>query len=130
MSKVLAKHILIQFDRNDPADRARAYELAQDVRRRILDGESFSRLAKQYSQDPLSARRGGGLGWGKKGEYEGAVEEYVWRAPIGEVGEVLSTKYGFHIVVVTERLLSEADQYKINQQEAEEAGGTGAPAGE
>ncbi len=61
VSRVRARHILISFDQNDPADRARALERAQELRQRIVDGESFSKLAKEYSNDNFSANRGGDL---------------------------------------------------------------------
>ena len=67
VSRVRARHILISFDQNDPADRARALERAQELRQRIVDGESFSKLAKEYSNDNFSANRGGDLNFQEKG---------------------------------------------------------------
>jgi len=126
-SRVRARHILISFDQNDPADRARALERAQELRQRIVDGASFSKLAKEYSNDNFSANRGGDLNYQKKGSLEQAVEDFVWTAPIGQVSEVVQTKFGFHIIRVEDRYLSEADKYDLEMKkramEGETAGG-------
>ena len=56
-----------------------------------------------------------------------AVEDFVWTAPIGQVSEVVQTKYGFHIIRVEDRYLSEADKYDLEMKrramEGETAGG-------
>jgi parvulin-like peptidyl-prolyl isomerase len=116
VSRVRLRHILISYDRNDPADRARARELAEELRKRIIEGESFAKLAKEYSNDPFSADRGGDLNYQKKGSLEDAVEEYAWTAPIGQVSEVLQTRQGFHIVRVEDRHLSEGDRYDLEMK--------------
>ena len=127
VSRVRLRHILISYDRNDPADRARARELAEDLRKRIAEGESFAKLAREYSNDPFSADRGGDLNYMKKGSLESAVEEYAWTAPVGEVSDVLQTQYGYHIVRVEDRHLSEADRYDLEMKrramEGEDAAG-------
>jgi len=115
-SVVRARHILISFDSTNPADRARAFDLATDLRKRILGGESFSDLAKRYSTDPYSAARGGDLGLVTKGSLEGDVEEFAWNAPIGEVSDVILTRFGFHLVVVEERIISEFDRAAMEEE--------------
>ncbi len=124
VSRVRVRHILISFDRNDPADRARARELAEELRNRIIAGESFSKLAKQYSNDAFSAGRGGDLNFLKKGSLELPVEEYVWSAPVGEVSEILQTQYGYHIVRVEDRHLSEAERYDLEMKKRATEGET------
>jgi len=116
VSRVRLRHILISFDANDPADRARALELAEALRKRILEGESFSKLAKEYSNDPLSASRGGDLNYHKKGELDTAIEDYAWSAPVGELSGVLQTSYGYNLVRVEDRHLSDADEYDLEMK--------------
>lgn len=112
-TNVRAKHILISFDPNDPVDRGRAYERARELRERIAAGESFERVARNYSDDSASARRGGDLGWAPRETYAAAFEEFIWHAPIGEVSDVVQTQFGFHIIMVEDRHIAAADLYEL-----------------
>lgn len=117
VSVVRLRHILITFNANDPADRARARERAEELRGRIVNGESFARLAREWSGDPFSRDRGGSLGYQRKGALEPAIEEYAWTAPLRELSDVLQTKHGYHLVIVEERHLSEADQHDLEMKQ-------------
>lgn len=123
-SQVRAKHILIPFSHNDPADRARALEQILDLRERIVAGESFERLAQEYSADPFSGARGGDLGYEQRGAFAEAFENYVWSAPIGELSEVITTSHGFHLVRVEDRHISPAEIYdlELDRRAREELG--------
>lgn len=112
-SEVHAKHILIKFQQNDPADRARALKTAQDIRVRIQKGESFDKLAKEFSDDEFSAGRGGDLGFAPKGTYLEQFDNYVWTAPLNELGDIVQTSQGYHLIVVLERHVSAGDAYEI-----------------
>jgi len=116
-SYVRVKHILIKFNPNDAADRQRAFQLATDLKEQIMQGESFEKLAKEYSNDPASARRGGDLGYYGKNSFEPSFEDYVWSAPIGQLSDIIETKYGFHLVIVTDRYLTDVDRYELELDE-------------
>ena len=111
-SEVHAKHILIKCQQGDPADRARALKTAQELRERLTKGESFEKLAKEYSDDPVSAVRGGDLGPAPKGTYLDQFEKYIWSAPINELGDIVQTSHGFHLIVVLDRHISDGDAYE------------------
>lgn len=111
-STVRAQHLLIKFDKADPVDRQRALEQISELRERIQNGESFAKLAQDYSNDPFSAARGGDLGYSDRGAYEDTFERYVWSAPVGELSEIVTTSYGFHLIQVMDRYISEAEQYE------------------
>jgi len=111
-SEVHAKHILIKCTPSDPADRARALKTAQELRERLTKGESFEKLAKEYSDDPVSAVRGGDLGYTPKDTFLEQFENYVWSAPLNELGDIVQTANGFHLIVVLERHISDADAYE------------------
>ncbi len=108
-----AKHILISFDTSDPVDRGRAYEHISELRERIEAGESFERLARTYSDCPASARRGGDLGWAPRETYAPAFEQQVWALRVGELSDVVQTQYGFHLIVVDDRHIADAEMYEI-----------------
>jgi len=110
-SIVQARHILVSYDATDPAAQDRALKLIKDIRQQVLDGKSsFSKLAETYSNDPGSAKKGGYLGTVKRGELVEEIEAYIWDAPIGQLSDVIKTKYGFHIVIVDFRKVSEAEK--------------------
>lgn len=111
-SLVRAKHILIKFDTSDDADRSRALAEISDLRERIMAGESFDKLAKEFSNDSRSASRGGDLGYHTKGSFEEEFDAYVWSAPVGQLSDIIRTQYGFHLAVVTDRRLSKTDVYQ------------------
>lgn len=112
-SEVRAKHILIKCEQGDPADRARALKTIQDLRVRIQQGESFEALAREFSGDEFSAGRGGDLGFAPKGTYLEQFENYIWSAPLNELGEIVQTAHGYHLIVVTERHVSAGDAYEM-----------------
>lgn len=109
---VQAKHILISFNPADAAERTRALETVTTVREQIVaNPNSFERLAKEYSDDPLSGARGGYLGATERGSFVEKFEEYVWTAPVGELSDIILTQHGFHLVVVIDRTYSDLDLY-------------------
>lgn len=117
VTRVRARHILIKFDANDPAERAQALDQVTRLREDLLNGASFSKLAKEYSNDEYSSARGGDLGYYQKGVFEPAFEEYVWAAPIGELSDIVQSSRGFHLIIVTDRHISEADSYEKELEE-------------
>ena len=112
VSSVRAKHILIRYNANDAADRNRALQSLTSIRERILKGEKFDTLAREYSEDTMSARRGGDLGWAPRGTYSAAFDAYCWTADIGKLSDIISTEHGFHLIVVTDRVISEAEKFE------------------
>ena len=90
-------HILIQVKPSQAADQ-QAFELAQKLRKRILDGEDFATLAKQYSQDPGSASRGGELGFMSRGDFVPEFETAAFALEPGQVSDVVKTRFGYHII--------------------------------
>jgi len=128
-SRVRAWHILIPAQGSDPEDRDAALSQALDLRQRILDGEDFSSLASEYSSDEYSAAKGGDLGWVRHGELTDEVDAFIWSAPMNEISEVIPTGYGYHLVLVTDRIISDAEQYErtLHERVLEDSSGTSQP---
>jgi parvulin-like peptidyl-prolyl isomerase len=76
---------------------------AEAARKRITDGEPFAEVAKEVSEAGTAAS-GGLLGTFEKGELAPAVEEMAFGLPVGQVSEIRDAPYGFHIVMVDERV--------------------------
>lgn len=74
-----------------------------ELRQRILNGEKFSTLARLYSQDPGSARRGGELGMASRSIFWPAFSDAAMALKPGVVSQIVETPDGFHIIEVLEK---------------------------
>jgi peptidyl-prolyl cis-trans isomerase SurA len=74
-----------------------------ELRARILKGERFSTIARIYSEDPGSAKKGGELGFQGRGGFVPEFEAAAFSLKEGEISEVIETEYGFHIIQLIER---------------------------
>jgi len=86
-----ASHILVK-------DRA----LASELLKKIKQGASFERLAREFSTDSTKSS-GGDLGWFGPGKMVGPFEAAVKRLSHGSVSDVVSTQFGHHIIKLTGR---------------------------
>lgn len=111
-SQVRVWHILIPGEFGDASGSDAALSQMLGLRQRILDGEKFAALAREYSTDEGSSARGGDLGWVSHGELADPIDEYIWTAPLDEVSDVIQTQHGFHLVLVTDREIAEAEKYE------------------
>ena len=111
-ARILAIHI--NFNSMDSASQNEALETITQLRQRILDGESFSKLAKQYSDDETTAERRGNWGWKFKVKddlFQG-MGAFVWNGPVNELSPIIQSRGTYHLIIVKERNLSIADQYE------------------
>jgi len=72
------------------------------LRNRIISGESFEELAREYSDDG-SARNGGYLGTFGPGEMTYAFEDAAYSLEVGEISQPVATAYGIHIIKLNAR---------------------------
>ena len=70
------------------------------LRQRVIDGESFESLAKEFSEDPGSALQGGDLGWLGLGVLAEEFEATMLEMEIGKISPVFQTEFGFHFLEV------------------------------
>jgi len=100
---VSASHILIKFDEGD-TDEIKAEKKAKlaAIRQSILDGTvTFEDAAKENSDCPSSAQ-GGSLGTFGKGRMVPEFEVAAFSQEPGEIGEIIETQFGYHIIKVTD----------------------------
>jgi len=107
-----ARHILIRPTALLTSDQAKAK--LEDLRKQILAGADFGKLAQQNSDDPGSAPQGGDLGWFDPGSMVPAFEQQMDKLQPGETSEVFQTQYGWHIVQVLGR--RQADQTELTRK--------------
>jgi len=101
--KIKASHILFSVPagtspEQDKTVRARAEKVLAEVRA----GKDFAALAKQYSDDP-SAAMGGDLGWFRRGDMVAAFEKAAFALKPGQISDLVRTRFGYHIILVTDR---------------------------
>ncbi|PKP05109.1 MAG: peptidylprolyl isomerase [Bacteroidetes bacterium HGW-Bacteroidetes-6] len=86
------------------ADKLIIYDKLAALRERILKGESFEAMARLYSEDPGSAKKGGELGMFSRGqmfpEFEAAA--FGLKNP-GDISEIIETPAGYHFLQLIER---------------------------
>jgi peptidylprolyl isomerase/peptidyl-prolyl cis-trans isomerase D len=98
-----ARHILIQADEDNPVAREAARNQIQNLRAQIEGGASFEALARQFSQDPGSAVRGGDLGWFGRGRMVAPFETAAFDNPAGSLVGPVETQFGIHLLQVDGR---------------------------
>lgn len=74
-----------------------------DIRKRIVNGEEFGKLAKEYSEDPGSAIKGGELGFVGRGMFAPEFEAAALSMQPGELSQPVETQFGFHLIQLIER---------------------------
>ena len=74
-----------------------------DIRERIINGEKFSTLARLYSEDPGSARKGGELGMASKSIFWPAFSDAAMSLKPGIISQIVETPDGFHIIEVLDK---------------------------
>ena len=101
--KMKVAHVLLRT--NDGMSESEISALgtkAQEVYSKATSSEDFSKLAEQYSQDSRSAKKGGEIGWIKKGAIDPKFSETVFALKKGDISQPFQSAYGFHVVKVLE----------------------------
>lgn len=99
-----AQHILIAVAPDAPkSERDAALSKAKDVLSQLKKGADFKDLAKKYSDDPGSKDRGGDLGYFSRGDMVPEFDKAVSALNVGQVSDIVSTNFGFHIIKLLEK---------------------------
>ena len=99
--KYQLSQICVYPDREGAAVAVR--EKLLSLRERIMNGEKFSTLARIYSEDPGSARRGGELGLASKSIFWPAFSDAAMALRPGTISQIVETPDGYHIIEVIEK---------------------------
>lgn len=95
-----ASHILLKVGPDAlPKDTLAVYNRIIDLRTRALKGD-FEALAKQYSEDPSAAEKGGNLGWFSAMRMVYPFETAAFTTPVGQISQPVRTRFGYHILKV------------------------------
>ena len=111
VDQYLVRHILIRPTtlRTDEE----AMRLSGELHERILEGEDMARLAREFADDPGSARNGGSLEWVSPGEMVGEFDQRMQSLPTGQLSDPFRTEFGWHILRVEQlRRADMSEEYR------------------
>ncbi len=92
-------------------ERKRALKTAQDIKKRLDQGEDFAKIAKDESEDPESAARGGDIGYVLHGVAPPEFDKAAFSMDVGQTSEPILTDIGYNIIRVTEKRAAEAPDF-------------------
>ncbi len=101
--RILASHILFATEGKSDDEKTALQEKAQSILDEIKQGADFAELATEHSDDPGTTANGGDLGWITRGQMVPNFENASFALKDGEISDVITTEYGFHIINVHER---------------------------
>ena len=102
-AQVHARHILIKTDSKDNETiKKEKKDKITELREKLLQGADFAELAKENSDCPSGKARGGDLGTFPRGRMVKAFENAAFNQKVNEIGPVIETRFGYHIIQVTE----------------------------
>ena len=92
-------HVLIRtHDKMSEAEKQAALTRAQEAYSKARAGMLFADVAKQYSEDTISAKQGGELGWLSKGAIDPVFSAKIFESKAGDITEPFKSAFGFHVV--------------------------------
>jgi len=116
-SRVKVKHILVAAEAGDFEARAEALEKISDLKRQLDEGANFDKIAAEFSDDYTNRDSGGMLGWVERDKMVEKFDTYLWAGRIGAVSDPVETEFGFHLILILDREISEAEQYQLDLNE-------------
>lgn len=104
-TEVRASHILIKLPANPgPADTLKAYKQAMALKKQLVaNPDEFAAFAKKHSDDPGAKSTGGDLGWFTALQMVYPFETAVYQTPVGEIAGPVRTRFGYHLIKVTDK---------------------------
>ena len=101
VTQTRVRHILLRI--RPDLTQSQAQDQLQKIKQNISSEQTtFAAMAREYSQDG-SAMSGGDLGWSNSGQFVPEFEQVMNRLPPNQVSEPLVSRFGVHLIEVTER---------------------------
>ncbi len=92
----------------DKKYRSKTKEEAEKILKIVKENpDDFAKMAKQFSDDKASAKRGGDLGYFTKGVMVPEFERVAFSLDVGEISDLVETKFGYHIIKLEEKITNE-----------------------
>jgi peptidyl-prolyl cis-trans isomerase SurA len=100
--KMKIRHLLVRIKAGEESKKAALSEINY-LREKILNGDSFSSIARDFSDDPGSRTSGGSLGYIKRNQMVKEFETTAYTQELNSISEPIETTFGYHILETTER---------------------------
>lgn len=101
---VRVRHILVVSAPSDTLEqKAAKRKQAEALRAKVAGGADFAAVAKESSQDPGTAPKGGEVGWIRHGQTVPLFEQAAFALAPGKLSEVVETRFGYHVIEVEEK---------------------------
>ncbi|MDT2047193.1 MULTISPECIES: peptidylprolyl isomerase [Bacillaceae] len=104
--QVKASHILVKDEKT-----------ANEVKKKLSDGEKFADLAKEYSTDTASKEDGGNLGYFSKEDMVQEFSDAAFNLKVDAISNPVKTEYGYHIIKVTDKKEAQDANYENSKDE-------------
>jgi len=102
-----ASHLLILVTPEaSTADTLAAWNKINNLRNQIVEGADFNEIAFQFSEDPSAKENKGQLGYFSAFQMVYPFEDAAYRTPVGQVSEIIRTRFGYHILKVHDERLT------------------------
>jgi len=101
--RVKVRHILVKTTEKPKDEVPKLQAKAENLLKQLKGGADFAKLAKENSDDPGSAARGGDLDWVVRGQTVPEFEKAAFSLKKGELSNIVKTEYGFHILQVQDK---------------------------
>lgn len=108
------RHILVKP--NEILTKEDALEKISQLRARIVAGEDFGDIAREFSEDPGTALKGGELGWSSSGQFVPIFESTAADLDVDEMSGPVFSQFGWHIIQVTGRRSQDFSETLITNQ--------------
>ncbi len=110
--QIRASHILIKVEPGaDEKNKAKTRKQIENIRQRLVKGEDFGSLAKEFSQCPSSAK-GGDLNYFGRRQMAKPFEDAAFALKVGELSDVVETRFGYHLIKLTDKKPASTHSYK------------------
>jgi peptidyl-prolyl cis-trans isomerase SurA len=93
---------VVRYAKTTKAQKDELYKRLLDYKKRVENGEKFEDLAKLYSEDLGSGKRGGDLGFAKRGQMVAPFEAAALKMKPNQMSDVVESEFGFHLIRLLE----------------------------
>jgi len=97
------RHILLMTQEKSESEKSAIHAAMEGLLKRARSGEDFSALAREYSEDAGSRDSGGLYEDFTRGTMVKPFEDAAFSVPVGEISDIIETRYGYHILKVEGR---------------------------
>jgi len=109
-SELRASHILVKVASDaTPEDTLVAYKKIIAIRKEIISGSDFAKIARLNSQDPSVKTNGGDLGYFTVFQMVYDFETAAYNTPVTEISQPVRTRFGYHLIYVTDKRQARGD---------------------